>query len=80
MTNEEQDAEINKMLGELGVVELNAFYFHEVLHTAHIIGEMFNTYICENPAVLQTPQLRSRAKDIARLLGDFYQAAGRYHL
>lgn len=59
-------------------VELNDGHFHEVQHTAHLMQDMFNNYILDHPAVMQTPELKEAADKAMDVLCDFYQKVGAY--
>ena len=57
-------------------VEITEFHLHEVLHTASIIENMFDTHIVEHVAVSQSSVLKEAAEKASQALHDFYQLVG----
>ncbi len=55
---------------------LDEFGRHEVIHTASIIHDMFETHICEHDAVVHHEDVNEAAEKVAQALFDFYQLVG----
>ena len=53
---------------------LDAFHRHEALHTAHIVAEMFDSYIADHPFVGADPELKEAASRLSAGLHGLYQA------
>lgn len=53
---------------------LDEFAWHEALHTAHLIEELFDAHLWLHPVIQQTPGLRERARTLSVALGELYQA------
>lgn len=58
------------------MTQADSFGKHEVLHTSHIIGALFDQFIVDHPAVRTRPALACKAADISAALADFYQLCG----
>ena len=56
--------------------EINDGHWTEAQHVTHMMVGMFDDYVCNHPAVRQTPELAARADAILEALGDLYQAVG----
>jgi hypothetical protein len=53
------------------------FSLHEILHTAHLVEEMFATHVLEREDVQNDPELKMRADIAHDALFAFYQFVGR---
>jgi hypothetical protein len=58
---------------------LTELHWHEALHTAHIVEELFDTHLWGHPAIQQTPAVREQARAISIALSELYQAIGAAH-
>lgn len=63
--------------GPIEPPSLDAFSIHEVLHTASIIGDMFERHIVQHRLTRSDPELAAAADKIGEALADFYQLIGR---
>lgn len=54
----------------------DVFGQHEVVHMAHVIGNMVNEYLVAHPFIASNPELLTKARAISEALGEFYQIAG----
>lgn len=54
-------------------LKLDKFHWHEALDRAHIVADMFETFIVEHPVFKQTPVLKALADEISVKLGELYQ-------
>ena len=57
--------------------DINDGHWVEAQHVSHMMVGMFDDYVCNHPAIRQTPELAARAEAILEALGDLYQAVGR---
>ena len=57
----------------------NEGYTHEVLHMSSFLASSWETEIVDSRCCEKFPELMEKAKIIANLLGDFYQAVGKLH-
>lgn len=56
--------------------ESDTYSRHEVLHTAHVLSDLFDRHIARHQFTLAHPELAKAADDIGAALADFYQAVG----
>lgn len=56
---------------------LDAFHQHEVLHTASIVADMFETHVAEHRYTNSDPELVAAASDLTDRLRAFYQLVRR---
>lgn len=52
------------------------FYFHESLHTAHVLLCAWGEHVAESRAVMEDPDLLWLAEEATRAMAQFYQAIG----
>ena len=57
-------------------LDIDEFSRHEVLHTAHLMSDAFDRWICQHRAVTSDPELKLAAEAVAEALGGFYQKVG----
>lgn len=55
------------------------FSKHEILHTTHIISEMFNNYVVEHPA-LSGEDIASDGEELSKMIEEFYQKVAEWSL
>lgn len=55
---------------------LDEFHFHEVLDRCDVIAVGFDLNIINHPVIKQDKELKSKAKQIAALIGELYQELG----
>ena len=55
----------------------DAFGYHEVIHTAYIMNESWESFIVNHGAVELNPILKAEADKINMMIADFYQLVGR---
>jgi len=56
------------------------FSRHEVLHTSHLIADMFDRHIADHAFTRSQPDLSAQAEAISDALNAFYQAVGAHSL
>ena len=57
--------------------KIDAFHWHELLHTAHIMCCMWQDHIQSHPATINNDEIKAHAEDILTELGKFYQTVGK---
>jgi hypothetical protein len=57
-------------------VELNAGYFYEAQHTAHLAQEFINDHLYQHPFIMQHKDLRDAVATVINQLGKVYQMIG----
>lgn len=55
---------------------MDEFSQHEALDRAFLMNEFFDNHLAQHPFIKANPALASRCENIARHLGDLYQAVG----
>ena len=54
---------------------LTYLHYHELLHTAYICMDMFDTNVVQHKASRDDPKLAGAAREVSEALGKFYQVA-----
>lgn len=57
-------------------VDLNDIHYQELVHTMHLLENMFQVHVMHHPVVKQTPELKEMAKKTLDCIHEFHQAAG----
>lgn len=53
---------------------------HEVLDRSYVLSDMWDCFLVGHIFTQAHPELREKAELISKLLGEFYQLAGKYAL
>jgi hypothetical protein len=60
-------------------IAASAGYWHEALHTSHIMIEMVSDHLLTHPYIQSRDHLRRQCEQAADLLAEIYQAIGADH-
>lgn len=55
---------------------LDDYHWHEALHVANIVADLFERHLAEHPAVQGDPTLKQHAEKLTAALYGFYQLVG----
>lgn len=56
--------------------DIDEFSIHEVIHTSHLVTDLFDRWVIQHLAVQADPELKAAAVGLGIALADFYQLVG----